>query len=120
MAGDALKKGRKGEVEEGRLGVDLSCESNSLRSQSQLSQWAVRSIGSRNALEVGGVWIDEDFDAKMKTVTVKAQSKAYFRILERHPSMRTVFQLGNHVVWVSPSRTALVVDANNGVEQMSD
>jgi Ca-activated chloride channel family protein len=56
----------------------------------------------------------------MKTVTVKAQSPAYFRILERQKMARQAFQLGNHLVWVTPSNTALVVDAANGVEMMSD
>ena len=71
-------------------------------------------------MEIGGLWIDEAFDAKMPTVTVKAMSKAYFRILERQPKMRDVFRLGNYIVWVAPSGTALVVDRNNGQEEMAD
>ncbi|MCC6421516.1 MAG: VWA domain-containing protein [Gemmataceae bacterium] len=115
-----LKQGDKAQVQAGKLGVDLSCESDNLRRQERLSQSAVRSIGSRNALEIGGVWIDEAFDAKMKSVAVKAQSNAYFRILERHPTARQVFQLGNHLVWVAPSGTALVIDASNGRDELSD
>ena len=55
-------------------------------------------------LEFGGVWIDEGFNAKTKMVVVKAQSDAYFRILERHPVVKDVFRLGNHLVWVTPER----------------
>jgi Ca-activated chloride channel family protein len=53
-------------------------------------------------------------------VTVKAMSKAYFRILERQPNLRRVFQLGNYLVWVTPSQGALVIDANAGAEEMPD
>src|SRR5439155_11680985 len=88
--------------------------------QSQLTQSAVRRIGTTNCLEVGGVWIDENYNAKLKSVTVKAMSTAYFRLLERHPSVRNVLRLGNHLVWVTPSGTALVIDSANGVEQLSD
>jgi Ca-activated chloride channel family protein len=120
-ANSALKLGgKRAEVQEGKVGVELSCDSNNLRCQTVLTQSAVRRVGASNCLEVGGVWIDEGFDPKMKTVTVKAQSKAYFRILERHPGVRQVYQLGNHLVWVTPSNTALVIDASNGSSEMND
>ena len=47
-------------------------------------------------------------------------SDAYFRLLETHPELRQVFRMGNHLVWVTPNRTALVIDANSGVETMTD
>jgi Ca-activated chloride channel family protein len=56
----------------------------------------------------------------MPNVTVKAMSPAYFRILEKQPKMKEVFRLGNHVVWVTPNGTALVIDLNDGVEKLSD
>jgi Ca-activated chloride channel family protein len=71
-------------------------------------------------MDVGGVWIDEGFGPKTKAVTVKAQSDAYFRILERHPTVSKVYQLGNHVVWMTPSGSALVVDTRAGNERMTD
>ena len=74
----------------------------------------------RNCVELGGVWIDEGYDAKTKSVTVKAQSDAYFKILDKHPEIRDVFRLGNHLVWISPSGTALIVDANSGKEELDD
>ena len=74
----------------------------------------------RNCLEINGAWIDEDFDAKMPTVIVKALSAAYFRILERQPHVKDVFKLGNHLVWVTPNGTALVVDTNDGKDKLSD
>jgi Ca-activated chloride channel family protein len=115
-----FKRGDKDAVQAGRLGVDLSVESNNLRNQKQISQNAVRRVQNRNALDVGGVWIDEAYEASLKTVTVKAMSKAYFRILERHPLVKDVYALGNHLVWVTPSGTALVIDTTTGRTEMPD
>ena len=50
----------------------------------------------------------------------EAMSKAYFKLLERQPKMRDVLALGNHLVWVTPSGTALVIDANHGKDKLSD
>jgi Ca-activated chloride channel family protein len=108
------------EVQAGKLGVDLSVQTNNLRNQSRLDPTAQRRVNGRTCLEVGGVWIDDGFDAKLPVVTVKAQSAAYFRILERHRRMREVFQLGNHLVWVTPNGTALVIDTSDGKEKLSD
>lgn len=115
-----LRKGNLGNVQAGKLGVDLSVDANALRNQSQLTQNAQRWVAGRNLLDVGGVWIDETYDAKMTTIVVKAQSAAYFRILERHPKVRQVFQIANHLVWVTPSGTALVIDGSSGQEQLPD
>ena len=34
--------------------------------------------------------------------------------------MKEVFKLGNHLVWITPNRTALVVDTNDGKEKLTD
>jgi Ca-activated chloride channel family protein len=115
-----LRQGQKEAVQTGGLGVDLSLQSNLLRNQDRLCNSAVRRVQNRNCLEVGGVWIDEGYDPKMKTVAVKPMSKAYFRILARHPEARDVFRLGNHLVWVTPSGAALVVDTSAGREELPD
>jgi Ca-activated chloride channel family protein len=77
-------------------------------------------VYGRNCLEIGGVWIDDAYKADTQSVTVKAQSDAYFRILELHPTMKDVYRLGNHVVWITPSGTALVIDQNDGKEKLED
>ncbi|MBI2803552.1 MAG: VWA domain-containing protein [Planctomycetes bacterium] len=108
------------DVQNGRLGVDFAVRNNALRFQNQQSNTASRNVQKRNVIEVGGVWIDDAFTAKTETVAVKAQSEAYFRILERHPEVKDVYTLGNYVIWVTPSGRALVIDANNGAETMTD
>jgi Ca-activated chloride channel family protein len=115
-----LQKKDQESVQSGKLGVDLSCQTANLRNQSRLDQSAIKNVYGRNCMEFGGVWIDEGFDAKMKTVTVKAQSDAYFKLLERHPKVKDVLMLGNHLVWVTPNGTALVIDAAAGKESLSN
>lgn len=113
-------KGKKDGYQTGQLGVDLSCAANALRNQNRVSLTANRQVYGRNCLEIGGVWIDDAYKAETKSVTVKAQSDAYFRILELNPSVKDVYRLGNHVVWITPSGTALVIDQNDGKEKLED
>jgi Ca-activated chloride channel family protein len=104
----------------GQVGVDVAVCANSLRTQDRLTQTANRLVQGRNCLEVGGLWIDEGFTAAMKTLVVKAQSDAYFKILEKKPEMKDVFRLGNHLVFVTPSQTALVIDTTDGKDKLTD
>jgi Ca-activated chloride channel family protein len=113
-------KGRKDAYQTGKLGVDLSCAANDLRNQQRVSLTANRQVYGRNCLEIGGVWIDDGLKADTRSLTVKAQSDAYFRVLELHPEMKDVYRLGNFVVWIAPSGTALVIDANDGKEKLDD
>ena len=107
------------DLQTGKLGVDFALHLNRLRNQDQAGGMA-RQVAGRNCLRVNGVWIDDGCKAGMKTVAVKAQSAAYFRILERHPEVKEAFQLGNRVVWVTPSGVALVIDAASGKEALTD
>jgi Ca-activated chloride channel family protein len=119
-ARSALSLRRQDEVQAGELGVDLSIDAAKLRSQSRLTQTALRRVAGRDCLEIGGIWIDQGFQAKMPALVIKAMSDAYFRLLERQPQLKEVFQLGNHLVWVTPSGTALVIDMGDGKEKLSD
>jgi Ca-activated chloride channel family protein len=119
-AREALRRGDRDGAQTGRLGVNLALEMKDLRDQTRLQRSALRAVAGRNCLEVGGVWIDEGFNSKTPTLVVKAQSDAYFRLLEKHPELKDVFRLGNHLVWVAPSGTALVIDARNGKDKLTD
>jgi Ca-activated chloride channel family protein len=115
-----LQAGRLRANQEGKLGVDLAETSNNLRGQQRLTISANQQVYGRNCVEVGGVWIDDRFDARTPTLVVKAQSDAYFALLEKHPKLKDVFRLGNHLVWVAPSGTALVIDVKEGKEKLTD
>ncbi len=119
-AGKALRGRDRDAVQTGKLGVDLSVQMQNLRNQSKLDMTALKNVQGRNLLEVGGVWIDEGFKEGVKLVVVKAQGDAYFRILDRHADMKDVYRLGNHIVWITPSGAALVIDANDGKDKLTD
>jgi len=121
QAWQALQRRDRDAVQKEKLGVELSCQMNNLRNQTRLEQTAQKRVANnRNCVEVGGVWIDDGYNAKVPTLVVKAMSDAYFRILERHPEVKEVFRLGNHLVWITPSGTALVIDTSEGKEKLSD
>jgi len=124
---DALDKARellarrdRDGVTTGKLGVDFAVQTQNLRYQSNMDRSAVRNVLGRRCLEVGGVWIDEEFNAKTPAVVVKAQSEAYFQLLKQRPELRRVYGLGNHLVWITPSGTALVVDGNSGKDKLTE
>ncbi len=119
-ARELLQRRAQDAVQSGKLGVDLSVQTQNLRSQTKLEQTAVRQVFGRNCLEIGGVWIDEAFDPKMPSLTIKAQSDAYFKLLARQPKLRDVFRLGNYLLWVTPNGTALVIDTGTGKDNLRD
>ena len=98
----------------------IAAEESLFRTETRVKQTAVRRVAGRNCLEIGGVWIDDGFDGKMKTVTVKAMSNAYFKLLEKRPELKEVLQLGSALVWITPSGTALVIDPTSGKEELTD
>jgi Ca-activated chloride channel family protein len=120
QARDRTRAGRLLETQTGKLGVDLSVQNCALRCQERVTMTALRNVGGRSCLDVGGVWIDEGYNAKMPTLSVKALSPAYFKLLQKHPKLKEVFQLGNHLVWVAPSGTALILDMADGKEDLTD
>jgi Ca-activated chloride channel family protein len=119
-AREALARKDRDGFQAGAVGVVNSIQANAYKEQRQLARTALRQANGRNCLEVGGVWIDEEFDAQKTAITVKAMSDAYFQILDRQPKMKEVFQLGNHVVWMTPSGSALVIDADDGKDTLTD
>jgi Ca-activated chloride channel family protein len=120
QANAAFRRGAFHATQMEKLGVDLSVQTQNLRNQARLEYCAQKNVQGGNCLELGGVWIDDRFDPKLKAVTVKAQSNAYFRMLERHPKIKDVFLLGNYVVWVAPSGDCLVIDGKQGKEELTD
>ncbi|HYV35972.1 MAG TPA: hypothetical protein VE988_09735, partial [Gemmataceae bacterium] len=116
----ALDAKDRDKLQQGTLGVDISIQVDKLRSQTQTTATTVQRVANRSLVDIGGVWIDDGFDAKTKTITIKAQSDAYFRLLEKQPSLSAVFRLGNHLVYVTPSGDALVIDSSHGEETLAD
>jgi Ca-activated chloride channel family protein len=119
-AAAALRNGDRDGYQSGRVGVELSLQLKQLREQNQLDAAAMKRVGGRSLRDIGGAWVDDGLAEKTKLVEVQAMSAAYFRILEKHPEMAEVFQLGKRVVWVTPSGVALVIDVGHGKEKLDD
>ncbi len=119
-AADALARDEKELLQAGELGVDLSIEVDKLRRQQLLSETGQRRIAGREFQELAGTWIDRDFKETMTAVVVKAQSDAYFRLIERRAEAKDVLRLGNRIVWVTPSGSVLVVDPGEGKTKLED
>ncbi|HMP17787.1 MAG TPA: hypothetical protein PKD72_12240, partial [Gemmatales bacterium] len=119
-AQEMLRFSNLGAVQQGKLGVDLSEQWNALKNQTRQSSQAQRVAYGRNCLEIQGVWVDEHFKKDIPTRAVKTMSRAYFRILDLQPRMKEVFALGQSVIWITPSGMALVIDPNEGSEDLTD
>ena len=120
QAKTALAQGKYKLTQAGQLGVDLSVQSNQLKDQTLVARTAQRQVAGRTLIEIGGVWIDQSFEPKMPTVIIKAFSPAYFQLLEKQPRLKELFQLGNYLVWVAPSGSALVIDLAHGEEKWEE
>lgn len=96
-------------MQSGELGVNLSVEVDKLRRQTLLARSDQRQACGHDFQLMAGIWLDRAFQEKAPTITVKAQSDAYFRILEQYPEANEVLRLGNQLVWVTPSEIALVI-----------
>jgi Ca-activated chloride channel family protein len=110
----------KSDATTGKLGVNLALQTEGLRGASRVSRAAMRTVQGRSMLEVGGVWVDEGFTAKTEAIVVKSMSEGYFRLLEKQPELKKVFALGTHLVWITPSGKALVIDASHGKDTLTD
>lgn len=115
-----LADGRLTDLDSGKVAIDLAEHLRGLRSDSQVSRTSLRTVNGRTCVQLGGAWIDDGFNDKLPTIAVKALGRAYFRMLERQPEMRDVFALGNYLIWVTPNGTALIIDLNNGREDVPD
>lgn len=118
QAMQALASGQPDAVQSGKLGVDLSVELNRLRNLQHLDVRDQHRVGDRVFQRIAGVWIDTAFKDKTPVVTVKAQSAAYFLILDRCAEAKDVFRLGNRIVWATPSGTTLVIDTTDGKDKL--
>jgi len=81
---------------------------DNLRNQSQMERHGPgkRVVQApKFAWEIGGVWMRPGLRPEVATLTVKAQSDAYFRLLEKQAAAQgSLSRLGN--IWYGSRRTA--------------
>ena len=80
---------------------------------------AFRKAAGTRFVQYRGLWDDERFQADAAIVSVKFGSDAYFRLLEKQPSLVEAFKLGTDVIAMTASGKALVV-GSIGDEKLSD
>lgn len=114
----SLQRLKEGKADSGKLGVDLSLANRKLRQQGQVDAKSRQTVATREMLLIGQVWIDSKFTEKTKAVMVKGFSEAYFAILSEQPTIKEVYQLGNAIIWITPSGSALVIDPTKGKTKM--
>jgi Ca-activated chloride channel family protein len=95
----------------GKAAVDLAQRVADLKMgpRAEASE-AVRMIAGHRFQKVGDAWVDQQYKPSDPTVRLRVFGKAYFRLLAAHPEIKAILALGDHVTWVSPSGTALVID----------
>jgi Ca-activated chloride channel family protein len=108
------------QAKQDQSGVELSIALNELKNQSQVTKKAQRSVLGRNLVDINGAWIDDQLKQETPKFEIKPMSNAYFKLLEKHPEMKEVLQLGNALVWIAPSGTAIVINPKSDKEEASD
>jgi hypothetical protein len=101
-----------GQPTSGKEAVDLAQGLADLKTGAQTDTSAApRTIAGRRFRKVGDAWVDQGFTSSTPTLRLRVLGKAYFRLLNSHPELGPVFALGKRITWVSPSGTAVIVDA---------
>jgi len=108
---------------DGKAGVDVARRLRELKESDRSGDPSAagfrKASGTRFVL-YRGLWVDERFPADAAVVSVKFGSEAYFRLLEKQPSLVEAFKLGTDVVVLTPSGRVLAVASAAGDEKMSD
>jgi Ca-activated chloride channel family protein len=77
----------------------------------------LRKVSGRPFVRRDGVWTDVRYQPTMKTVSVKAYSKAYFDLVAQLPELRAIFALGDKVIAVG--RTGAIAVGDSGTSELS-
>ncbi|HZE98754.1 MAG TPA: VIT domain-containing protein [Planctomycetota bacterium] len=106
---------------DGKAAVDVSRRLRELKEAEKAggAVQAFRKAAGTRFFDYDGVWVDERFEAGATLTMVKFGSEAYFRLLEKAPTLVDALKLGTSVVYVTADGKALAV-ADSGEEKLSD
>ena len=76
-------------------------------------------MGERKFKVINGVWMDMSWKKDNKPLEVQYLSDAYFKLLEKDPSLKKVFALGERVLVVLDSGKAVLI-TEAGKDKMTD
>jgi Ca-activated chloride channel family protein len=80
----------------------------------------VQQRGNRQVANYRGVWVDDQFQGTEKVTKVRWGSSAYFRLARERTDLREIFSLGQRAVIVTARNQAVLVDADEGIEELDD
>ncbi|MCX5648915.1 MAG: hypothetical protein NTX40_07455, partial [Planctomycetota bacterium] len=80
----------------------------------------VQQRGNRQVANYRGVWVDDQFQGTEKVTKVRWGSNAYFRLARERTDLREIFSLGQRAVIVTARNQAVLVDADEGIEELDD
>jgi Ca-activated chloride channel family protein len=80
----------------------------------------VQQRGNRQVANYRGVWVDDQFQGTEKVTKVRWGSNAYFRLARERTDLREIFGLGQRAVIVTARNQAVLVDADEGLEELDD
>jgi len=80
----------------------------------------VQQRGNRQVANYRGVWVDDQFQGTEKVTKVRWGSSAYFRLARERTDLREIFSLGQRAVIVTARNQAVLVDADEGLEELDD
>ena len=80
----------------------------------------VQQRGNRQVANYRGVWVDDQFQGTEKVTKVRWGSSAYFRLARERTDLREIFSLGQRAVIVTARNQAVLVDTDEGVEELDD
>jgi hypothetical protein len=105
-AGSTLEAG----ATSGAAAIDLSQRLAELKTEARAqASSTLRTVASRRFRKLGDAWVDEGYKPGIPSIRVRVLGAAYFWLLARRPELGRIFALGEHVTWVSPSGTAIIV-----------
>ncbi|MGB3195288.1 MAG: hypothetical protein WBC39_08390, partial [Phycisphaerae bacterium] len=80
----------------------------------------VQQRGNRQVANYRGVWVDDQFQGTEKVTKVRWGSSAYFRLARERTDLREIFSLGQRAVIVTARNQAVLVDTDEGIEELDD
>jgi len=112
-------------ADSGKTAVEIAQQIRRLRQAENASRdiKGVARVQHRAGLTMAnyrGVWVDQKFEGSERLTKVKWGSEAFFRLTRQRPALKDVLSLGQRVVVVTARGQAVAIDADEGLEQLTD
>ena len=112
-------------ADSGKTAVEIAQQVRRLRQAENASRdikglAKVQHRGNLTMANYRGVWVDQRFEGSERLTKIKWGSEAFFRLTREKPALKDVLSLGQRVVVVTARGQAVAIDADEGLEQLTD